>query len=116
MKVFVDENIPQQLVTQLRAEGHSAEYVTRKVSDRLILEDARVKQALLVTYDKDFERLVFREHRPTFGVLLIRIARAIPAKDRARIIANVLRHRDKEIQGAFTTVTESFIDIHHPLL
>jgi len=116
MKIFVDENIPQQIVTRLRAESHTVEYVTRKVKDHIILEDAHTKQAILITYDRDFERLVFNEHRPTFGVLLIRISRVIPAKDRARILANVLRHRYREIQGAFTIVTESFIDIRRPLI
>ncbi len=45
--------------------SHLVEYVTRKVKDRFILEDAYVKQALLITHDRDFERLVFSEHRPT---------------------------------------------------
>ncbi|HVB25242.1 MAG TPA: hypothetical protein VNG51_25115 [Ktedonobacteraceae bacterium] len=31
MNLFVDENIPQQVVAQLRAGGHRVEYVMRQV-------------------------------------------------------------------------------------
>jgi len=116
MKIFVDENIPQQIVVRLRAEGHSVVYITRQIDDRIILENAYLQQALLITYDKDFERLVLNEHRPTAGVLLIRISRVIPAKDRAQILVGVLRHRQREIQGNLTTLTEAIIDIRHPLV
>ncbi len=37
MNIFADENIPQQIVTQLRAEGHLVEYVMRRVEDRILL-------------------------------------------------------------------------------
>ena len=37
MNIFADENIPQQIVTQLRAEGHQVEYVMQQVEDRIIL-------------------------------------------------------------------------------
>ena len=114
MNIFVDENIPQQIVVQLRAGGHQVEYVTRQVEDRIILEDAYKKQALLITSDKDFRRLVLDERRPTYGVLLLQISRTIPIRDRARILVDVLRHRQKELQGAFTTLTEAIIDIRHP--
>ncbi len=116
MKIYVDENIAQQIVVRLRAEGHSVTYVTRQVDDRIILEDAFSQQALLIRYDKNFERLVLHERKPTSGVLLLRISRAIPIIDRANILANVLRHRQKELEGAFTTLTEAIIDIRRPLL
>ena len=116
MKIYVDENIAQQIVTRLRAEGYSVEYVTRQVDDRLILEEAYTQQALLIPSDKDFERLVLNEHRPTFGVVLLRISRSMPITDRAKILVNVLRHRRKELEGAFTTLTEAIIDIRRPLL
>lgn len=115
MKIFVDENIPQQIVALLRAEGHKVEYVTRQIDDRVILENAYIQQALLITSDKDFERLVLDERRPTAGVLLLRVSRAIPIKDRAKILTSVLRHRQNELEGTFTTLTEAIIDVRRPL-
>lgn len=116
MKIFVDENVPQQIVTQLRAVGHQVEYVMRHVEDRLILEEAYKQQAFLITSDKDFERLVLDEHRPTFGVLILRISRTISITDRAKILVNVLRHRQFELKGSLAILTESIIDIRRPLL
>ena len=116
MKIYVDENIPQQIAMRLRAVGHIVEYVSREVEDYIILENAYSQQALLVTLDKDFERLVISEHRPTAGVLLLRISRTIPIQDRAQILINVLKHRQKEIQGNLTTLTEAIVDIRSPLL
>ena len=115
MNIFLDENVPQQIVTLLLTEGYQVEYVMRQVEDRIILEDAYKRQALLITSDKDFERLVLDERRPTAGVLLLRISRTIPIRDRAKILVNVLRHRQIELQGAFTTLTEAIIDIRRPL-
>jgi predicted nuclease of predicted toxin-antitoxin system len=114
MNIFADENIPQQIVTQLRAEGHQVEYVVQQVEDRIILENAYKQKALLITSDKDFGRLVLDEGKPTAGVLLLRVSRAIPIRDRARILVDVLRHRQNELQGAFTTLTEAIIDIRRP--
>ncbi len=114
MNIIADENIPQQIVTQLLAEGHQVEYVMQQVEDRIILENAYKQQALLITSDKDFGRLVLDEGKPTAGVLLLRVSRTIPIRDRARILVDVLRHRQNELQGAFTTLTEAIIDIRRP--
>jgi len=116
VNIFVDENIPQQIVILLRAEGHKVEYVTRRINDRDILENAYKQQALLITSDKDFERLVLDERNLTAGVLLLRVSRTIPIKDRAGILIGVLRHRENELKGNFTTLTEAIIDIRRPLL
>src|SRR5437868_7027973 len=80
MNIFADENIPLQIVTQLRAEGHQVEYVMQQVEDRIILENAYKQQALLITSDKDFGRLVLDEGKPTAGVLLLRVSRTIPMR------------------------------------
>lgn len=115
MKILADENVPLPVVTPLRKASHQVEYVQRNVDDRIILEDAYRKQALLLTSDKDFERLVLEDHRPTWGVIQLRISRSIPFKDRAQILINVLRHRQRELQGAYVVLTESILDIRRPL-
>ena len=115
MNIFVDENVPLQIVALLRAEGYQVEYVMRQVEDRIILENAYKQRALLITSDKDFERLVLDERKPTAGILLLRVSRTIPIRDRAKILVNVLKHRKNELQGAFTTITEAIIDIRRPL-
>ena len=115
MSIYVDENVPQKITTRLRAEGYQVEYVTRHVEDKDILEIAYRGDALLITSDKDFERLVLDERRPTAGVILLRIAKRIPMEHRAQIVVNVLRKYQENLRGAFTVLTESAIDIRRPL-
>ena len=116
MIIHVDENVPQKIATRLIEEGYKVEYVTRSVEDRTLLEIAHKQKALLITSDKDFERLVLDEHRPTAGVILLRIAKSIPIEDRAQIVVNMLRKYKDKLEGTFTSVTESAIDIRRPLL
>ena len=116
MKIFVDENVPQKITSRLREEGYEVEYVTRSVEDRTLLEIAYQQKALLITSDKDFERLVLDEHRSTAGVIFLRISTRIPIEDRAQIVVNMLRKYKDKLQGTFTSVTESAIDIRRPLL
>jgi predicted nuclease of predicted toxin-antitoxin system len=116
MIIYVDENVPQKIATLLKEEGYKVEYVTRSVEDRILLGIAHKQKALLITSDKDFERLVLDEHRPTAGVILLRIAKRIPIEHRAQIVVNMLRKYKDKLEGAFTSVTESAIDIRRPLL
>jgi predicted nuclease of predicted toxin-antitoxin system len=116
MIIHVDENVPQKIATRLIEEGYKVEYVTRSVEDRTLLEIAHKQKALLITSDKDFERLVLDEHRPTAGVILLRIAKRIPIEHRAQIVVNMLRKYKDKLEGTFTSVTESAIDIRRPLL
>lgn len=115
MMIFVDENVPQKITTRLKTEGYQVEYVTRRVEDKDILEAAYKQKALLITSDKDFERLVLDEHRPTAGVILLRIPTRIPIEHRAQIVVNMLRKYQEKLQGAFTILTEAAIDIRRPL-
>lgn len=114
MRIYVDENVPQKIVSRLREEGHRVEYVTRSVEDRDILETAYKQKALLITSDKDFERLVLDERRPTAGVVLLRIAKRIPIEHRAQIVVNMLRKYQEKLEGTCTLLTESVIDIRRP--
>ena len=116
MIIHVDETVPQKIATRLIEEGYKVEYVTRSVEDRTLLEIAHKQKALLITSDKDFERLVLDEHRPTAGVILLRIATRIPIEHRAQIVVNMLRKYKDKLEGTFTSVTESAIDIRRPLL
>jgi predicted nuclease of predicted toxin-antitoxin system len=115
MKIYVDENVPLKITRYLRAEGHEVEYVTRSVGDKDILETAYKQKALLITSDKDFERLVLDELRPTAGVVLLRIPTRVPMEDRAKVVANMLRVYQEKLWGTFTTLTERAVDIRRPL-
>lgn len=115
MIIYVDENIPQKIAIRLREEGFQVEYVTRNIEDREILEAARKQRALLITSDKDFERLVLDERRPTEGVILLKIVKRIPIEHRAQIVVNMLRKYKDRLEGTFTILSEAAVDIHRPI-
>lgn len=114
MNILVDANIPQKIASRLREEGYSVEYVDRNAEDTAIIEAAYRNRALLITQDKDFERLVLDELRPTSGVILLRISKRIPIEHRAQILINTLRKHKDKLQGTCTSLTESYIDIRRP--
>ncbi len=114
MNILVDANIPQKIASRLREEGYSVEYVDRNAEDTAIIEAAYRSKALLISQDKDFERLVLDELRPTSGVVLLRISKRIPIEHRAQILVNMLRKYGDKLQGTCTSLTESHIDIRRP--
>lgn len=115
MKIYVDENVPQKIVSCIRAEGYVVEYVVRSIQDREILESACKENALLITLDKDFERLVLDEGRPTAGVVILRISTRIPIEHRAQIVVNMLRRYKDKLQGACCFLSETVLEVRRPL-
>ncbi len=114
MNILVDANIPQKIASRLREEGYAVEYVDRYAEDTAIIETAYQQNALLITQDKDFERLVLDELIPTSGVVLLRISKRVPIEHRAQILVNMLRKYKDKLQGTCTSLTESYIDIRRP--
>jgi len=66
VKLVADEGIDRQIVRRLREEGHEVLYVAELqagITDDEILRLAAEDASLLITADKDFGDLVFRQHR-----------------------------------------------------
>lgn len=77
MKFVADENVDNSLVQRLRELGHdvlSASETLATAPDELILEHANRDQRILITSDKDFGELVYRNHSVHSGILLLRLA------------------------------------------
>ena len=81
MNFLVDENVDRKIADCLRSIGNNVDYVAEKdagISDDEVLEIANEKNALLLTADKDFGELVFRQRCVTSGVVLIRLSGLSP--------------------------------------
>jgi predicted nuclease of predicted toxin-antitoxin system len=64
MNLLADEGVDRQIVERLRQEGYSVLYIAEMdpgISDDLVLDKANQVEALLLTADKDFGELVFRQ-------------------------------------------------------
>jgi predicted nuclease of predicted toxin-antitoxin system len=75
MRLLADENISPDLVSWLRDAGHdvvAVREVARGEPDPRVLELAEDEGRILLTEDKDFGDLVFRERLPATGIILLR--------------------------------------------
>jgi predicted nuclease of predicted toxin-antitoxin system len=64
LKLLADENLAGDIVTWLRGQGcevlHASEQMARE-ADAVLLQTAEAEGRLVVTEDKDFGELVFRD-------------------------------------------------------
>lgn len=75
MRILADENIDPFLVNWLRTQGHDVSSVresARGAPDPNVLDAATRENRVLLTADKDFGDVVYRQGRPTAGVILLR--------------------------------------------
>lgn len=76
MKFLVDECIGPSVARWLRSEGHEAYSITEEspgINDGTILSRAHREQLTLITTDKDFGELIFRQQLPHSGIILLRL-------------------------------------------
>ena len=113
MNILADENIDEQIIETLRKNGHNVLYVgemSPSISDKVVLSKANKMNALLLTADKDFGELVFRQHLISKGVILIRLAGMTPNKKARQILSIINKHKNEMI-NSFTVVTLNHIRI-----
>jgi len=87
---IADENIDSIIVETLRSNGHEVRYIVelaRGADDEQIFQAASRSNELLITADKDFGEIVFRQKRVTQGVLLIRLSGLSPRTKAETVLA-----------------------------
>jgi predicted nuclease of predicted toxin-antitoxin system len=117
MNLLADESVDRHIVERLRHDGHCVLYIAEmspSVSDDVVLEQANLEDAVLITADKDFGELVYRQGRIHSGVVLLRLAGLSPMS-KAEATSAALRDRGLEIQEAFAVVSPRNIRIRRRL-
>ncbi len=115
MTLFADEGVDRDIVERLRGDGHEVSYVAemqKGVTDEQVLRTATVGQAILVTQDKDFGELVFRQKLAAGGILLIRLAGA-SALEKAELVSTAVRDHGSEMAHAFSVISKNSLRIRH---
>jgi predicted nuclease of predicted toxin-antitoxin system len=116
LKLVCDEGVDRPIVEALREHGHDVSYIAEldpSLRDDAILALANDLGAPLITHDKDFGELVFRQRRTTAGVILLRIGGLQP-EEKQRATLSVVDKHASEIVGSFTVVTPMKIRIRRP--
>lgn len=117
MNFLADEGVDRQIVHRLRNEGHAVIYVADLepgISDGAVLDLANRESAVLVTADKDFGEIVFRQGRSSGGVVLIRLE-GLSSESKARIVSRAINAHLDEIPGNFSVLSPGALRIRRRL-
>lgn len=74
------------------------------MTDEDVLDLANGAEALLLTQDKDFGELVFRQNRVTSGILLIRLEGLAPTEKAGLVVRAIALHGD-QMRSGFAVLT-----------
>src|SRR6266478_3220435 len=90
MKILVDENVDKDFVSWLQSSGHDVLYcaeISPGAQDTEWLAVAYSEGRLILTSDKDFGELVFRDNLNCHGLVLLRLDELSTAEGLARLQA-----------------------------
>ena len=113
MNFVADEGVDRPIVESLRDDGHAVWYIAEmspSISDEEVLQLANDQQAILVTFDKDFGELVFRQNQAAQGIVLLRLHGLSP-QEKATLFLTVVHEHALELRHSFTVVTPMKIRI-----
>lgn len=107
MRLLADENIPGASVSWLRGRGHDVAAIAviePGASDHTVLARAAAESRVLLTFDRDYGRLIWLEGLPPPPALLYcRFAPAFP-EEPGQLIDALLAHGESVISGRFVVV------------
>jgi len=106
VRLLAGENIPGDVVAALRLAGHDVAWIRTDQpgsADRDVLARAQEERRILLTFDKDFGELAWRERLPAVcGVVLFRLPMPVPT-DVGRVLLKIVDGRSDRA-GHFSVV------------
>ena len=109
MRFLVDECAGTKVADWLREQQREVFSVfdeARGADDDLILEKAFAENWILITADKDFGEMVYRQRRPHRGVIFIRLDDQRAAA-KIEVLKRLLKHYADQLADCFVVVTET---------
>lgn len=107
MNLLADENIDKPLVDGLRLDGHNVLHVLEMepgITDAEVLQRAYEHSSLLLTQDKDFGELVYRQNLAHNGVILLRLD-GLSTDFAIAIVSAALAKRGDAMTNGFTVIS-----------
>ncbi len=111
MRFLVDECAGPAVAKWLRTRGHDVFSVFdewKGATDDEILDKAYSENWILITNDKDFGEMIFREHRSHRGIVFMRLSDERSAMKIA-VLETILRDHSEKLEQTFVTATETRI-------
>ncbi len=109
MRFLVDECTGPRVAEWLRIEGYDVFSVfdeARGISDDEVFAKAFAENWILLTNDKDFGEIVFRENRQHHGIIFLRLDDE-RADNKINILRQLITNYSDKLPGQFVTVTET---------
>jgi len=111
VKFWIDENVPLSIAKALKQVGYETATAPRKTDDSIILSLALEANAVIITQDQDFERLVLKEGKPCNGIIWVRFATPNSREDLAKKLLRLVKVREKNLTTSFITISLYDVDI-----
>ncbi len=118
MRIVADESLDGGIVDRLRADGHDVIYIAEllpSIPDIDVLAYSCQENILLITQDKDFGELVFRQALSHSDVLLSRLE-GLTAKEKEDRVSHILSFHGADLPDMFTVLTKDSLRIRKPNL
>lgn len=109
MLFLADECCHAVIVAALRAAGQDVAHVQethRGAADEAVIALAAAEKRILITEDKDFGELVFRQGVSVPGLVLLRLTTTDPRRKAERLVGVVAAHAERLI-GQHVVVLDS---------
>ena len=107
MKFLVDVNASGAVARWLAEMGHDVVQVAEKdprMPDEEILRWAVREERVIVTTDRDFEEMIWREGKAHCGVLRLE---NLPRAERKRLLEDVMAHYAEELKAEAIVIAQS---------
>ena len=119
MKFLLDADVEYRLATYLQATGHDVKTIARdyptSLADRAVLAIACKEQRVLLTNDRDYGELIFRQHLPHRGVIYFRLKNSKDISLKQQWLETIL-HVHKDNLHEFLVVTPKGVRVRRPIL
>ena len=109
MRFLVDECTGPAVAEWLRSEKHDVFSVfdnAQGIADGDVLTKALAENWILITNDKDFGEMVFRERREHNGVIFLRLNDE-RSTNKIGVLRHLLENYSEKLPNQFVTVTET---------
>ncbi len=114
MKFIVDECIGPSLANWLKQNNYDAISVydsLQSSNDKVVLEHAVKEQRILITCDKDFGEMIFRNKMKHAGIILLRLMNDQPQNLINEIQKVLNEYSEQDLSNNFVVVTEKTVRI-----
>ena len=105
MKFWIDENIPRPLSRALEHAGYETIKTPSGYDDLTILQLALKANAVVITHDQDFERLVLIERRVCTGVIWLRHIPITRLEEATAKVLRLIKTREDILATSFITLS-----------